>query len=109
AKRLQIWEVESQKVGCEIEVESHTNAFPKLSADGRFLAYRSSYWLSRYFRVCSADGETVYSNQELVVAWEFSPNSRLLALNDYGSVTDDGATLLLKELSGPVERRVPHC
>ena len=65
--------------------------------------------MDRYFRVYNAAGEAVYSTAMWDGPWEFSPDSRLLALKNNGTTDDDVSTLLLKELSGPAERRVPDC
>src|SRR5207247_8820611 len=108
ARQRLVWDVEPQQVGHEFVLESHTNALPKLSPDGRFLAYRWSWFSSdRYFRVYNAAGEAVYSTEMCNDPWEFSPDSRLLALKN--TIDASVSTLLLKELSGPAERRVPGC
>ena len=57
----------------------------------------------------NAAGKTVYSTEIWEGPWEFSPDNRLLALKNNGTTDDDVSTLLLKELSGPAERRVPDC
>ena len=109
ARRLQVLNVESQKAGHEFALDSNTNAFPKPSPDGRFLAYRVGNWADRYFRLYNAAGKTVYSTEIWEGPWEFSPDNLLLALKNNGTTDDDVSTLLLKELSGPAERRVPDC
>src|SRR5262245_7370948 len=79
AGRLQVWDVESEKAGHEFALDSNTNALPKPSPDGRFLAYRGN-WADPYFRLYNAAGKALYSTEIWDGAWEFSPDNRLLAL-----------------------------
>jgi WD40 repeat protein len=54
-------------------------------------------------------GKCVYSFPRFASPWAFSSDSRTFAINDSGSINDDFSTLLLKDLTAPLERRVTKC
>jgi serine/threonine protein kinase/WD40 repeat protein len=106
ARSLQVWDVEHLNIRHEFELASKTNFYAKLSPDGRFISY--SDWIYDDLRVVDTSGKCVYSCERWY-DWTFSPDSRLLAVNDSEYANDAISTLLLKDMTGPIERRVAHC
>ena len=111
---LQIRDIDSLKVDSEFTLEPNTNTdtLPKLSTDGSLLAFRGrrgGRYLGFGLRVYNSFRKAIYSLEGPVTGWVFSPDSRLIAFGDGDAINDSIAALVLKEIGGSVERRVPDC